>query len=108
MRRIGESIRLQEALGCSKDDLNRITLYDVVAADRSSTVTCGGPSSRPRLVGAEKISRKDGTLLDVEANGSIIVRDGSTTGLCRERITERARAEDLLEERVAKALWYCC
>ena len=104
-RRIVESNRaFREALGYSEEDLNRMTLYDVVAADRESvdrnlhrTLEKGRAS-----VGERKYRRKDGTLLDVEASGSIIVRDGRQTLVAvAHDITERARAQHLLEERVA-------
>ena len=46
--------------------------------------------------------RKDGSLVDVEVNASAIVRDGRRTlvGVAHD-VTERARAQHLLEERVA-------
>ena len=104
-RRIVESNRaFREALGYSEEDLDRMTLYDIVAADRKSvdrnlrrTLEKGRAS-----VGERKYRRKDGTLLDVEASGSIIVRDGRRTLVAvAHDITERARAQHLLEERVA-------
>ena len=104
-RRIVESNRaFREALGYSEEDLDRMTLYDVVAADRKSvdrnlrrTLEQGRAS-----VGERKYRRKDGTLLDVEASGSVILRDGRQTLVAvAHDITERARAQHLLEERVA-------
>ena len=104
-RRIVESNRaFREALGYSEEDLERMTLYDVVAADRKSvdrnlrrTLEEGRAS-----VGERRYRRKDGTFLDVEAGGSIIVRDGRQTLVAvAHDITERARAQHLLEERVA-------
>ena len=104
-RRIVESNRaFREALGYSEEELHRMTLYDVVAADRESvdrnlrrTLEEGRAS-----VGERRYRRKDGTLLDVEASGSIILRDGRQTLVAvAHDITERARAQHLLEERVA-------
>ena len=104
-RHIVESNRaFREALGYSEDELLRMTLYDVVAADRESvdrnlrrTLERGRAS-----VGERRYRRKDGTLLDVEAGGSVIVRDGRQTLVAvAHDITERARAQHLLEERVA-------
>ncbi len=104
-RYIVESNRaFREALGYSEDELLRMTLYDVVAADRESvdrnlrrTLERGRAS-----VGERRYRRKDGTLLDVEAGGSVIVRDGRQTLVAvAHDITERARAQHLLEERVA-------
>ena len=104
-RRIVESNRaFREALGYAEEELHRMTLYDVVAADRESvdlnlrrTLEEGRAS-----VGERRYRRKDGTLLDVEAGGSIIVRDGRQTLVAvAHDITERARAQHMLEERVA-------
>ena len=103
--RIVESNRaFREALGYSEEELHRMTLYDIVAADRDSidsnlrrTLEEGRAS-----VGERKYRRKDGTLLDVEAGGSVILRDGRQTLVAvAHDITERARAQHLLEERVA-------
>jgi PAS domain S-box-containing protein len=104
-RRIVESNRaFREALGYSEEELHRMTLYDVVAAERESvnlnlrrTLEEGRAS-----VGERRYRRKDGTLLDVEASGNIIVRDGRQTLVAvAHDITERARAQHMLEERVA-------
>ena len=104
-RRIVESNRaFRESLGYSEEDLHQMTLYDVVAADRESvdlnlqrTLKQGRAS-----VGERRYRRKDGTLLDVEAGGSVIVRDGRKTLVAvAHDITERARAQHMLEERVA-------
>ncbi len=104
-RRIVESNRaFRESLGYSEEDLHHMTLYDVVAADRESvdlnlrrTLKEGRAS-----VGERKYRRKDGSLLDVEAGGSVIVRDGRKTLVAvAHDITERARAQHMLEERVA-------
>ncbi|HEX5850774.1 MAG TPA: PAS domain S-box protein [Rubrobacter sp.] len=104
-RRIVESNHaFREALGYSEEELHRMTLYDVVAADPESvdinlrrTLKEGRAS-----VGERRYRRKDGTLLDVEAGGSVIVRDGRQTLVAvAHDITERARAQHMLEERVA-------
>ncbi len=93
----------REALGYTEDELRRMTLYDIVAHDRKSiernmrrTV-----ENRHTLIGERQYRRKDGSLLDVEASGSIILRGGRET-ICvvAHDITERARAQRLLEERV--------
>jgi PAS domain S-box-containing protein len=104
-RRIVESNpAFREALGYTEEELHHMTLYDIVAHDRESidqniwlTV-----EKRSSLVGERKYRRKDGSLLDVEASGSIILRGGRET-LCvvAHDITERAQAQRLLEERVA-------
>ena len=104
-RRIVESnTAFQAALGYTEEELRGMTLYDVVAHDRESVdrnvrlTLREGRSS----IGQRKYRRKDGSLLEVEASGSIILRDDRET-ICvvAHDITERARAQRLLEERVA-------
>ncbi len=94
----------REALGYTEAELRGMTLYDVVAHDRQSvdrnveqTIHEGRS-----FVGQRRYRRKDGSLLEVEASGSIILRHGRET-LCvvAHDVTERARAHRLLEERVA-------
>ena len=81
-----------------------MTLYDVVAHDRRSVDRNVEQTIRKgrSFVGQRKYRRKDGSLLEVEASGSIILRHGRET-LCvvAHDVTERARATRLLEERVA-------
>jgi PAS domain S-box-containing protein len=104
-RRIVESnSAFRAALGYTEGELRNLTLYDVVAHDRESVdgnvrrTLEGGRSS----IGQRKYRRKDGSLLEVEASGSIIFRNGRET-LCvvAHDVTERVRAQRLLEERVA-------
>ena len=54
------------------------------------------------FVGQREYRRRDGSLLDVEASGSIILRGGRET-ICvvAHDVTDRARVQRLLEERVA-------
>ena len=80
-----------------------MTLYDVVAHDRKSVDRNVEQTIRKgRSLSGEEYRRKDGSLLEVEASGSIILRHGRET-LCvvAHDVTERARAHRLLEERVA-------
>ncbi|MGH3086951.1 MAG: PAS domain S-box protein [Rubrobacteraceae bacterium] len=94
----------RKALGYPEQDLEDMTLYDIVAADRESVdenirlVLTRRTSS----VGERKYRRKDGSLVSVEVSASIILLDGRET-LCAvaHDVTERARAQELLEERVA-------
>lgn len=104
-KRIVESNRaLCESLNYSEDELHNLTLYDVVAADSESVnanirrvLEQDSPS-----VGERRYVRKDGSLLDVEVSANVILRDGRQTLVAvAHDITERARAQRLLEERVA-------
>src|SRR5215204_680368 len=94
----------QETLGYTEEELRHMTLYDIVAHDRAS-VDSNIRRVRERkhyYVGERKYRRKDGSLVDVEASGSMILLDGRES-LCivAHDITERARVQELLEERVA-------
>jgi PAS domain S-box-containing protein len=104
-RRIVESnTAFQTALGYTEAELRSMTLYDVVAHDRRSVDRNVEQTIRKgrSFVGQREYRRKDGSLLEVEASGSIILRHGRET-LCvvAHDVTERARAHRLLEERVA-------
>src|SRR5215212_4791215 len=101
---VGSNPAFRETLGYTEEELMRTTLYDIVAHDQESvdqniwrTLREGRGS-----VGQRKYHRKDGSLLEVEASGSVIMRDGRET-LCivAHDVTERARVQELLEERVA-------
>jgi PAS domain S-box-containing protein len=94
----------QETLGYTEEELRHMTLYDIVAHDRAS-VDRNMRRVRERkhyYVGETKYRRKDGSLVDVEASGGMILLDGRES-LCivAHDITERARVQELLEERVA-------
>ena len=104
-RRIVESNEaFRTALGYSSEELRSMTLYDVVAHDRESVdenfrrVAEGGSPS----VGERKYVRKDGSLLDMEVSASVIHRFGRKT-ICAvaHDVTDRRRAQELLEVRVA-------
>jgi PAS domain S-box-containing protein len=94
----------REALGYSEKGLRGMTLHDVVADDRESVDAnirrvLEGKGS---FVGVRQYRRKDGSLVDVEVSASTILLDGRET-MCAvaHDVTERARAQRLLEERVA-------
>jgi PAS domain S-box-containing protein len=100
---VGSNPAFRETLGYTEEELEQMTLYDIVAHDRDSvdrniwlTVEEGRT-----FVGQRKYIRKDGSLMDVEASGSKFVRDGREI-LCvvAHDVTERARMQELLEERV--------
>jgi PAS domain S-box-containing protein len=103
-RIVESNATFREALGYSEDKLHSMTLYDIVADDRAGVdanirrvLEQGSPS-----VGERRYIRKDGTLLDVEVSASVILRDGKKTLVAvAHDITERVRAQHLLEERVA-------
>jgi PAS domain S-box-containing protein len=101
---VGSNPAFRETLGYTEEELVQKTLYDIVAHDQDSvdrniwrTI-----EENRTFVGQRKYRRKDGSLLDVEASGSMIVRDGRET-LCvvAHDVTERARMQELLEVRVA-------
>jgi len=87
----------REALGYSDEELRRMRLYDIVAADRKSVDANIRRivEQRSAFVGERKYRRKDGSLIDVEVSASIILRDGKET-MCvvAHDITERKRAEE--------------
>jgi PAS domain S-box-containing protein len=94
----------QEALGYSEEELHRMKLYDVVAADRESVdenIRRILLQNNP-FVGERNYRRKDGSLLQVEVSASLILRNGRQT-MCAvaHDITERAQAQRLLEERLS-------
>ena len=97
-RRIVESNpAFRGALGYSEDELWRMTLYDIVAADRKSVdanIQCI-VEQRSTFVGERKYRRKDGSLMDVEVSASIILHHGKDT-MCvvAHDVTERKRAEE--------------
>jgi PAS domain S-box-containing protein len=94
----------RETLGYTAEELRQMTLYDIVAHDKESTdQNIRRTLDRGRFfAGQRKYRRKDGTLLEVEASGSVIRRDDRET-ICvvAHDVTERARMQKLLEERVA-------
>jgi PAS domain S-box-containing protein len=104
-RRIVESNpAFRETLGYAEEELHGLTLYDIVAADRESVdanIRRVLERKRP-FVGQRQYRRKDGSLVDVEVSANTILRSGRET-LCvvAHDVTERARAQGLLEERVA-------
>jgi PAS domain S-box-containing protein len=94
----------RETLGYTEEELRGMTLYDVVAADRESVDANVRRvlERKSPFVGQRQYSRKDGSLVDVEVSASTILHNGRET-LCvvAHDVTERARAQELLEERLA-------
>ena len=94
----------QKTLGYSETELRRMTLYDIVAADRESIDTNVRRVLEGNIpfLGVRKYRRKDGSIVDVEVSASVILRDGRET-LCAvaHDVTERVRVQGLLEGYVA-------
>jgi PAS domain S-box-containing protein len=94
----------RETLGYAEDELHDLTLYDIVDADRESVDANIRRvlERKSPFVGQRKYRRKDGSLVDVEVSASTILR-GAKEILCvvAHDVTERARAQQLLEERLA-------
>src|SRR5918912_38998 len=67
----------------AEEELNNMTLYDIVAADRKSIDSNIRHilEQKRRCVGERKFRRKDGSLVDVEVSVSTILRNGRET-LC--------------------------
>ena len=103
-RIVGSNPAFRKTLGYTPGELKGMTLYHIVAHDAESVDQNVWLTLREgqRFVGQRKYRRKDGSLMDVEASGTIVVRDGRET-LCvvAHDVTERARMQRLLEERVA-------
>jgi PAS domain S-box-containing protein len=99
-RIVASNPAFETALGYTSEELERMTLYDIVAHTPTSIernvrrVVQEGRS----FVGDRKYRRKDGSLLDVEVSASTILRGGRQT-LCivAHDVTERALALELLE-----------
>jgi PAS domain S-box-containing protein len=87
---------LHRSLGYTEEEIQGLTLYDIVAHDRESV-----DRNTERIVqegrlsiGERKYRRKDGTWLDMEVNASAISYDGREA-LCvvAHDVTERKKAE---------------
>jgi PAS domain S-box-containing protein len=102
-RFVGSNPAFREALGYTEEELEGMTLYDIVAHDAESidenarrVVEKGS-----HFLGERKHRRKDGTLLDVEVSASKIAHDGREVACIVSRdVTERVEAFRMLEERV--------
>jgi PAS domain S-box-containing protein len=103
-RIVGSNPAFQAALGYTEEELRGMTLYDIVAHERDSIDSNVRRvlEQKRYFIGERKYRRKDGSLADVEVSVSMILYDGRET-LCvvAHDVTERARVQGLLEERVA-------
>jgi PAS domain S-box-containing protein len=102
-RFVGSNPAFREALGYSEEELETLTLYDIVAHDRWSIdenarrVVESGRYS----LGERKHRRKDGTLMDVEISASTVLYEGKEVAcIVGHDVTERVEAFRMLEERV--------
>ena len=100
-----ETKRIQEAndvflsmLGYTEKEIHELTLYDIVAADRSAVDNkIAALKARSQITIAHRqYLRKDGSILDVEIRGSLISYGGSE--VCLVNIT------DLAERKKAQAI----
>jgi PAS domain S-box-containing protein len=98
---------LQRSLGYSSEELERMTLYDVVAHDREDidrnigrTVAKGH-----NFIGDRQHRRKDGSLIDLEVSANVISYGGKEA-LCvvAHDVTERKRAEQKLRDTLDRLL----
>ncbi|CAN5747010.1 hypothetical protein BH20ACT12_BH20ACT12_13220 [soil metagenome] len=92
---------LLRSLGYTDDELQEMTLYDIVAHDQKSidlNIERIMEEGR-RSLGERQYRRKDGSLADVEVNVSAVPYNGEKA-MCvvAHDVTERKRAERMLEE----------
>jgi len=92
---------LLRSLGYTDDELQEMTLYDIVAHDQKSIDLNIGRIMEEgrRSLGERQYRRKDGSLADVEVNVSAVPYNGEKA-MCvvAHDVTERKRAERMLEE----------
>src|SRR5215210_3296790 len=97
---------LQRSLGYAPEELERMTLYDIVAHEKESV-----ERNVERILAGEVFSgerryrRKDGSLIDVEVSASMISYGGKET-LCivAHDVTERKQAEQRLRDTLDRLL----
>ena len=98
---------LQRSLGYTAEELKRMTLYDFVAHDRESIDrnTQRTLERGRHFVGERMYQRKDGSLVDVEVNVSIVTYEGREV-MCvvAHDVTERKRAEENLRQSLSVLL----
>jgi PAS domain S-box-containing protein len=101
------NVALQRSLGLTADELQDMTLYDIVAHDSSSV----DENTRRILerkhysVGERKYRRKDGSLIDVEVNVSLVPYGGKKA-MCivAHDVTQRNRSEEELRHSLSVLL----
>jgi PAS domain S-box-containing protein len=101
MRFVGSNPAFREALGYTEEELDHMTLYDIVAHDRESIdENARRVLGRGRyFLGERKHRRKDGSLVDVEVSASTVLHDDREVAcIVGHDVTERKRAEEEVKE----------
>jgi PAS domain S-box-containing protein len=98
---------LQRSLDYTLEELKGMRLYDVVAHDQESIdkITEHIVAENHYLVGERKYRRKDGSLIDVEVNASVILH-GDSRAMCivAHDVTESKRAQTALRQSLSVLL----
>ena len=98
---------LQRSLDYTLEELKGMRLYDVVAHDQESIdkITEHIIAEKHYLVGERKYRRKDGSLIDVEVNASVILH-GDSRAMCivAHDVTESKRAQTALRQSLSVLL----
>lgn len=98
---------LQTSLGYTAEELRRLTLYDIVAYDRESIDRNVERALKEGhiFLGERRYRRRDGSLIEVEVNVSVIAYGGrQTMSIVAHDVTERKRAEQRLQHALDRLL----
>ena len=98
---------LQTSLGYTVEELRRLTLYDVVDHDRESIDRNVERALKEGhiFLGERRYRRRDGSLIEVEVNVSVIAYGGrQTMSIVAHDVTERKRAEQRLQHALDRLL----
>ena len=98
---------LSRSLGYAPEELKRMNLYDIIAHDRNSidrNVKRVVEAGR-YVIGERRYLRKDGSLVDVEVNVSVVPYEGrDVMCIVAHDVTERKRAEENLRRSLGALL----
>ncbi len=100
-RIVGSNPAFREALGYTEEELESMTLYDIVAHDRDSVDENARRvlESGRHSLGERRHRRKDGSLIDVEVSASMVLHGGREVAcIVGHDVTERRRKEEELRE----------
>jgi PAS domain S-box-containing protein len=106
-RILAANAALHRSLGYAADELKEMTLYDVVAHDRESIDEdiWRTLKDRRKSLGQRKYRRKDGSLVTVEVNVSVVSYGGDEAmSIVAHDITERQHAEQELHRHLSVLL----